>query len=77
MMHRDHQEVTKHFGRFIASPAVAEWIQQALADVALLAMCHEHFEALDANRNATLSPSDIFAITVELSCSQPSPTMIA
>ena len=77
MMHRDHKEVKKHFGQFIASSAFAEWIQQALADVVFLAICHDNFEALNANRNATLSPSDISAITVELRRSQPSPTMIA
>eukprot|EP00746_Dinoflagellata_sp_MGD_P158374 gnl/MRDRNA2_/MRDRNA2_86455_c0_seq5.p1 gnl/MRDRNA2_/MRDRNA2_86455_c0~~gnl/MRDRNA2_/MRDRNA2_86455_c0_seq5.p1 ORF type:complete len:1290 (+),score=317.82 gnl/MRDRNA2_/MRDRNA2_86455_c0_seq5:478-3870(+) len=71
LMQNDRSQVKKHFGRLSASPAVPDFIQNAMENVTLRSQCYEKFDALDIDGNGVLTPGEVFPIIEELSQEHP------
>jgi Ca2+-binding EF-hand superfamily protein len=58
-------------GRLSVNPALPAGLRERFDDPAFEQECLQHFEALDANKDGSLQPSEVFSILVELSRENP------
>jgi Ca2+-binding EF-hand superfamily protein len=71
MLHSDHKELKRQFGKLSSSPSVPDFIRNALNDEGFAKMCDQKFAKLDHDKNRVLTPNEVFPVVVELSRVQP------
>merc|ERR1719265_713878 len=71
MMQMDRTQVRKQFGRASLCPDIPVELQEFMGSDEFKKKCEDRFDALDANKDGTLSADELYPVLIEISQESP------
>lgn len=67
----DRTAIKQQLGNIAKSADLPDWLRDVFKDPGFITECEAQFDALDANKNGTLSPDEVFPLVVDLVAGRP------